>query len=40
MVSVWDQGHREIPVDQLDLAATVKLNRDAGVDFRLPDAVR
>jgi hypothetical protein len=39
-VSVWDQGHREIPVDQLDLAATEKLNRDAGVDFRLPDAVR
>jgi len=30
-------GHRiEIPVDQLDLAATAKANRDAGVDFQLP----
>jgi len=35
---VMDQHHREIPVDQLDLASTEKLNRDAGVDFHLPDA--
>ena len=30
--------HREIPIDQLDLAATAKVNRDVGVDFHLPDA--
>jgi hypothetical protein len=35
-LSVLDKHHREIPVDQLDLAATEKVNRDAGVDFRLP----
>jgi hypothetical protein len=33
---VDDQHRREIPVDQLDLAATVKANRAAGVDFRIP----
>jgi hypothetical protein len=27
---------REIPIDQLDLAATEKVNRDTGVDFKLP----
>ncbi len=27
---------REIPLSQLDLAATEQVNRDAGVDFRLP----
>jgi hypothetical protein len=35
-LSVWDQHPRDIPVDQLDLAATEQLNRDAGVDFHLP----
>jgi hypothetical protein len=35
---VGDQHRPDIPVDQLDLAATVKLNRDAGVDFHLPEA--
>lgn len=30
--------HYDIPVDSLDLPATVKTNRDAGVDFRLPDS--
>ncbi|HEY1903158.1 MAG TPA: hypothetical protein VGG56_12030 [Terracidiphilus sp.] len=35
---VGDQRHREIPVDQLDLAATAKANREAGVDFHLPGA--
>lgn len=35
---VGDQHHRDIPIDQLDLAATVKVNHDAGVDFRLPDS--
>ena len=29
---------REIPVDQLDLPATQKVNKDAGVDFQLPGA--
>ena len=33
---VDDPHRREIPVDQLDLAATVKANRDAGIDFRVP----
>jgi hypothetical protein len=27
---------REIPVDQLDLAATQKVNKDAGLEFQLP----
>jgi hypothetical protein len=35
-LSVLDGRHRDIPVDQLDLAATEKANRQAGVDFRLP----
>ena len=35
---VRDQHHRDIPLDQLDFAATQKLNRDAGVDFQLPEA--
>jgi hypothetical protein len=35
---VRDQHHREIALDQLDLAATKKANKDAGVDFQLlPD---
>lgn len=38
MLSVLDAGHRDIPVDQLDLAATEKANREAGVEFRLPGA--
>jgi hypothetical protein len=35
---VRDQHGRDIPLDQLDLAATQKLNHDAGVDFQLPEA--
>ena len=35
-LSVLDQQYRAIPVDQIDLAATAKANRDAGVDFSLP----
>jgi hypothetical protein len=35
-LSVLDKHHQEIPVDELDLAATAKVNRDAGVDFHLP----
>jgi len=33
---VQDERRREIPVDELDLAATEKANKDAGVEFRLP----
>ena len=36
---VQDQHSRRIPIDQIDLAATSKANLDAGVDFRLPDAI-
>lgn len=35
---VGDQQRREIPTDQIDLAATAKANRDAGIDFSLPGA--
>ena len=40
MLYVGDGHHREIPTDELDLAATTELNQDAGVDFRLPAATR
>jgi hypothetical protein len=33
---VMDEHRREIAVDQLDLAATAKVNREAGIDFKLP----
>ena len=36
-IYVRDQHHRDIPLDQLDLAATQRLNHDAGVDFQLPE---
>ena len=39
-LTVWDGRHRDIPVDQLDVAATEKVNREAGIDFRLPGASR
>jgi hypothetical protein len=35
---VQDEHHRIIPVDQLDLAATAKVNLDKGVVFQLPEA--
>lgn len=35
-LSVLDRHRQVIPVDQLDLAATAKVNREAGVDFSLP----
>ena len=35
-LSVLDQHRRDIPVDQIDLAATAKVNRDAGVEFSVP----
>lgn len=34
---VGDSNRRDIPTSQLDLMATVKVNHDAGVDFRLPE---
>jgi hypothetical protein len=37
---VGDRHPIQIPVDQLDLDATVKANREAGVDFRLPAGSR
>ena len=39
-LSVLDQHRREIPVDQIDLAATANVNREAGVEFSLPAADR
>jgi len=37
-ISIWDQHPREVPLNQLDLDATEKINRDAGIDFNLPGA--
>jgi hypothetical protein len=37
---VRDQGHREIPIDQLDLVATAKVNHEAGVDFQIPGSAK
>jgi hypothetical protein len=37
-LSVLDEHYRVIPIDQVDLAATEKVNRAAGVDFHLPDS--
>jgi hypothetical protein len=35
---VTDKRRRDIPLDQIDLAATEKVNREAGVAFALPTA--
>lgn len=37
---VGDEHHRAIPTDQLDLDATADVNRNAGVEFQLPDTPR
>jgi hypothetical protein len=37
---VMDEHHRDIPVDEIDLDATEKANRDAGVNFQLPVSLR
>ncbi len=37
---VQDKRHREIPLDELDLPATVKANREAGVSFEVPQGVQ
>jgi hypothetical protein len=34
---VRDEHHRDIPLDLIDLTATQKVNREAGVDFQLPE---
>lgn len=39
-LSVLDKNRRDIPVDQIDLAATEKANRAAGVEFALPGGGR
>jgi hypothetical protein len=35
-LTVLDPQRRDIPVDQIDLAATSRANREAGVEFALP----
>ncbi len=35
-LTVWDRNPRNIPVNEIDIAATEKTNREAGVDFYLP----
>jgi len=35
-LTILDGRHRDIPVNQLDLAATENANRGAGIDFHLP----
>ncbi len=35
---VLDKPHRDISVDQINLAATEKVNHEAGVTFQLPQA--
>jgi hypothetical protein len=35
---VLDGHSREIPLDQLDVAATIKTNHEAGIDFQLPSS--
>jgi len=39
---VQDKGkrHREIPLADLDLPATVKANREAGVSFEVPEGAQ
>jgi len=37
---VQDQHHREIPLDEIDLAATERVNRKAGMSFEVPSGAR
>jgi len=39
-LTVLDQKYREIPLDQIDLAATRQSNLADGIDFRVPHASR
>ena len=34
------QHYEQIPLDQIDLAATLRINTAAGVDFKVPSASR
>ena len=34
------QHFQRIPLDQIDIAATVQINQAHGVDFEVPNAVR
>jgi hypothetical protein len=35
---VLDQSKRDIPLDQIDVAATEKVNRNMGIEFQVPVA--
>jgi hypothetical protein len=37
-LTVWDQYAHDIPVEDINVEATRKINRDKGVDFILPNA--
>lgn len=37
---VMDQQRRDIPLDQIDVAATEKANRAAGIEFQVPQSVQ
>jgi hypothetical protein len=37
---VMDDHHRDIPVNEIDLDATQRVNREAGVEFQLPVALQ
>lgn len=39
-IFVGDQYHRQISIEQLDLPATVQVNRELGADFHLPNGSR
>jgi len=39
-LSVLDAHRRDIPVDQIDVAATTNLNRESGIEFSLPRNTR
>jgi hypothetical protein len=39
-LSVLDTHRRDIPVAQIDLDQTAKVNRDAGIDFQVPGTAR
>jgi hypothetical protein len=35
-----DDHHRDIPVNEIDLDATQRVNRETGVEFQLPVALQ
>jgi hypothetical protein len=39
-LTILDRNHRDIPVDQIDLAATEKVNRETGIEFAIPGGGR